>query len=220
VIGDSGVGKSNLIGRYTKDQFRVETKTTIGVEFGHKSLRIDNKEIKAQIWDTAGQERFRALTRGYYRGAFGALLVYSVTNKTAFDNCEVWLEELVQHADPGIMIMLVGNKADKDLDSSAREVKTEEGLEFAQRNKLLFMETSAKDNVAVSEAFEKLIREIGKIHISEQPVETPETEKPQMSTQTNQVLKLDSDKHVPRPTGTTGSHSSPSEPSPSDNCAC
>lgn len=120
VIGDSGVGKSNLIGRYTKDQFRVETKTTIGVEFGHKSLKIDNKEIKAQIWDTgllftflaiqiifrfsyflAGQERFRALTRGYYRGAYGALLVYSVTNKTSFDNCEVWLEELVQHADPG-----------------------------------------------------------------------------------------------------------------------
>lgn len=198
VIGDSGVGKSNLIGRYTKDQFRVETKTTIGVEFGHKSLKIDNKEIKAQIWDTgmsflfdlsgdlkltvfayskAGQERFRALTRGYYRGAYGALLVYSVTNKTSFDNCEVWLEELVQHADPGescflssvisiysnivgIIIMLVGNKADKDLDEGAREVKTAEGLEFSQKNKLLFMETSAKDNLAVSDAFEKLIRGI------------------------------------------------------------
>jgi small GTP-binding protein len=217
VIGDSGVGKSNLIGRYTKDQFRVETKTTIGVEFGHKSLKIDNKEIKAQIWDTAGQERFRALTRGYYRGAFGALLVYSITNKSSFENCEVWLEELVQHADPGIMIMLVGNKADKDLDASTREVKTEEGLEFSQRHKLLFMETSAKDNVAVSEAFEKLIREIGKIHISETPVEEHDEEKIQ-TPQTTQVLKLDSEKH--KTAAKTDSKAKQAEPLPGDQCAC
>eukprot|EP01126_Amoeba_proteus_P019559 TRINITY_DN2011_c0_g2_i3.p1 TRINITY_DN2011_c0_g2~~TRINITY_DN2011_c0_g2_i3.p1 ORF type:complete len:199 (+),score=51.02 TRINITY_DN2011_c0_g2_i3:80-598(+) len=154
VIGDSGVGKSNLIDRYTKDQFREETRTTIGVEFGHKQLNVDGKDIKAQIWDTAGQERFRALTRGYYRGATGALLCYSVTNRVTFENCETWLDELMQHADPGIIVMLVGNKTDVH----SRDVTTEEGMEFAQKNRLQFIETSAKDNSNVSEAFERLIR--------------------------------------------------------------
>jgi len=159
VIGDSGVGKSNLIDRYTKDTFREETKTTIGVEFGHKTIRLDDKIIKAQIWDTAGQERFKALTRGYYRGALGALLVYSVISKHTFENCENWLEELIQHADPGILVMLVGNKTDLD---QVREVQTAEGLNFAQKHKLLFIETSAKDSTNVTAAFEKLVQEIYK----------------------------------------------------------
>jgi len=159
VIGDSGVGKSNLIDRYTKDTFREETKTTIGVEFGHKTIRIDDKVIKAQIWDTAGQERFKALTRGYYRGALGALLVYSITSRQSFENCETWLEELVQHADPGILVMLVGNKTDL---ASQRDVKTDEGMAFAAKNKLSFIETSAKDKTNVAEAFERLINEIYK----------------------------------------------------------
>jgi len=135
VIGDSGVGKSNLIDRYTKDTFREETKTTIGVEFGHKTIKVDDKIIKAQIWDTAGQERFKALTRGYYRGALGALLVYSILNKPSFENCETWLEELVAHADPGILVMLVGNKTDVVV---GREVSTEEAREFAQKKQTLF----------------------------------------------------------------------------------
>uniref|UniRef100_A0A6B2LGY6 Uncharacterized protein n=1 Tax=Arcella intermedia TaxID=1963864 RepID=A0A6B2LGY6_9EUKA len=159
VIGDSGVGKSNLIDRYTKDSFREETKTTIGVEFGHKTIKVDDKIIKAQIWDTAGQERFKALTRGYYRGALGALLVYSILSKQSFDNCQTWLEELVAHADPGILVMLVGNKTDLD---SQREVSTEEAKNFAHQNKLSFIETSAKDSTNVSEAFERLVQEIFK----------------------------------------------------------
>jgi len=167
VIGDSGVGKSNLIDRYTKDQFREETKTTIGVEFGHKQIKVDGKDIKAQIWDTAGQERFRALTRGYYRGAMGALLVYSVTNRASFDNCDPWLEELIHHADPGIIVMLVGNKTDM---TDQRDVTTEEGTEFARKNNLHFVETSAKDSTNVSEAFERLIRAIYKQHVTDTPI--------------------------------------------------
>jgi len=159
VIGDSGVGKSNLIDRYTKDTFREETKTTIGVEFGHKTIKVDDKIIKAQIWDTAGQERFKALTRGYYRGALGALLVYSILSKQSFENCETWLEELVTHADPGILVMLVGNKTDME---QQREVSTDEAKDFAHQNKLSFIETSAKDSTNVSEAFERLIQEIYK----------------------------------------------------------
>lgn len=169
---------------YTKDTFREETKTTIGVEFGHKTLRIEDKVIKAQIWDTAGQERFKApllcpssrvfsllyraaidprllqaLTRGYYRGALGALLTYSITSRQSFENCETWLEELVQHADPGILVMLVGNKTDL---ANQRDVSTEEGREFAAKNKLSFIETSAKDKTNVNEAFERLVHEIFK----------------------------------------------------------
>jgi len=175
VIGDSGVGKSNLIDRYTKDTFREETKTTIGVEFGHKTIKIDDKIIKAQIWDTAGQERFKALTRGYYRGALGALLCYSVISRTSFENCETWLEELVQHADPGILVMLVGNKTDLE---NLRQVPTSDGTVFAQRHKLLFIETSAKDSTNVSQAFEKLIQEIFKAVNTPNDVTTEEHPKP------------------------------------------
>jgi len=107
----------------------------------------------------AGQERFKALTRGYYRGALGALLVYSITSRASFENCETWLEELVQHADPGILVMLVGNKSDL---IGQRDVSTEEGRDFAAKNKLSFIETSAKDKSNVSEAFERLIHEIYK----------------------------------------------------------
>jgi small GTP-binding protein len=175
VIGDSGVGKSNLIERYTKDTFKEETKTTIGVEFGHKTIKVDDKVIKAQIWDTAGQERFKALTRGYYRGALGALLVYSITNRVSFHNCETWLEELKAHADPGIIIMLVGNKCDL---SNLREVPETEAKTWAQKNKLSFIETSAKEDVGVGQAFERLLIEIYKQQTSTLQTEPPSSEPP------------------------------------------
>eukprot|EP00029_Vermamoeba_vermiformis_P003907 TRINITY_DN14441_c0_g1_i1.p1 TRINITY_DN14441_c0_g1~~TRINITY_DN14441_c0_g1_i1.p1 ORF type:complete len:241 (-),score=80.49 TRINITY_DN14441_c0_g1_i1:92-778(-) len=159
VIGDSGVGKSNLISRYTTNIFREEARTTIGVEFGHKTIKIEEKVIKAQIWDTAGQERFKALTRGYYRGAVGGLLVYSVTDKASFEHLEKWLEELTGHAEPGILVMLVGNKSDLQ---SARQVSTQEGKDFAAKNGLSFIETSAKTGAQVDSAFAKIIQEIYK----------------------------------------------------------
>jgi len=197
VIGDSGVGKSNLIERYTKDSFKEETKTTIGVEFGHKTIKVDDKVIKAQIWDTAGQERFKALTRGYYRGALGALLVYSITSRVSFSNCETWLDELKAHADPGIIIMLVGNKCDL---TNLREVPEAEAKSFAVKNKLSFIETSAKEDLCVGQAFERLLLEIYKQQTSTIQSEPPDSPQPQVSS--SSALRLDADHDKPKPNDT------------------
>ena len=112
LIGDSGVGKSNLLSRFTRNEFNLESKSTIGVEFATRSIQVDSKTVKAQIWDTAGQERYRAITSAYYRGAVGALLVYDISKQVTFENVERWLNELRDHADSNIVIMLVGNKSD------------------------------------------------------------------------------------------------------------
>ncbi|KAH0870851.1 hypothetical protein HID58_077873 [Brassica napus] len=112
LIGDSGVGKSNLLSRFTRNEFSIESKSTIGVEFATRSVHVDEKTIKAQLWDTAGQERYRAITSAYYRGAVGALLVYDITRHVTFENVERWLKELRDHTDASVVIMLVGNKAD------------------------------------------------------------------------------------------------------------
>uniref|UniRef100_A0A4W3K1J5 RAB11a, member RAS oncogene family n=1 Tax=Callorhinchus milii TaxID=7868 RepID=A0A4W3K1J5_CALMI len=112
LIGDSGVGKSNLLSRFTRNEFNLESKSTIGVEFATRSIQVDGKTIKAQIWDTAGQERYRAITSAYYRGAVGALLVYDIAKHLTYENVERWLKELRDHADSNIVIMLVGNKSD------------------------------------------------------------------------------------------------------------
>merc|ERR1711904_652802 len=109
VIGDSGVGKSNLLSRFTRDEFNLESKSTIGVEFATRSVSIEGKTIKAQIWDTAGQERYRAITSAYYRGAVGALVVYDITKDVSFENVEKWLSELKENATADITMMLVGN---------------------------------------------------------------------------------------------------------------
>jgi len=158
LVGDSGVGKSNLLSRFTKGEFYDETKSTIGVEFAVKSVQVKGKTVKAQIWDTAGQERYRAITAAYYRSAVGAMLVYDIVARETFDNIERWLQELRQHADANIVIMLVGNKSDM---RHVREVPTERADIFMKENTLSsFMETSAKDNENVEFAFEKLITQI------------------------------------------------------------
>ncbi|KAG9343662.1 hypothetical protein JZ751_013833 [Albula glossodonta] len=107
LIGDSGVGKSNLLSRFTRNEFNLESKSTIGVEFATRSIQVDGKTIKAQIWDTAGQERYRAITSAYYRGAVGALLVYDIAKHLTYENVERWLKELRDHADNNIVIMLI-----------------------------------------------------------------------------------------------------------------
>jgi len=113
LVGDSGVGKSNLLSRFTRNTFTVDEKSTIGVEFATRIIPMnDQKKIKAQIWDTAGQERYRAITNAYYRGALGAILVFDVTRKTSFDNIPRWLRELRDHANKDIVLILVGNKSD------------------------------------------------------------------------------------------------------------
>lgn len=128
LIGDSGVGKSNLLSRFTRNEFNLESKSTIGVEFATRSIQVDNKTIKAQIWDTAGQERYRAITSAYYRGAVGALLVYDIAKHLTYENVERWLRELRDHADQNIVIMLVGNKSDL---RHLRAVPTDEARAFA-----------------------------------------------------------------------------------------
>lgn len=112
LIGDSTVGKSNLLLRYTKDQFKVNSQATIGVEFATKSIKMDDCFVRAQIWDTAGQERYRAITNAYYRNAVGALLVYDITKRNTYENINKWYSELKDHADSSIKVLLVGNKCD------------------------------------------------------------------------------------------------------------
>eukprot|EP00033_Pygsuia_biforma_P001376 GCRY01001557.1.p1 GENE.GCRY01001557.1~~GCRY01001557.1.p1 ORF type:complete len:220 (+),score=30.57 GCRY01001557.1:204-863(+) len=160
LIGDSGVGKSNLLSRFTRNEFNMETKSTIGVEFATRSVQADNKTIKSQIWDTAGQERYRAITSAYYRGAVGALLVYDIAKHSTFENAERWLNELRDHVDSSIVIMLVGNKSDL---RHLRAVQTEEARAFAEKHGLSFIETSALDATNVELAFQNILTEIYRI---------------------------------------------------------
>lgn len=170
LIGDSNVGKSNLLSRFTRNEFNLETKSTIGVEFATRSITTEQKTIKSQIWDTAGQERYRAITSAYYRGAVGALLVYDIAKYSTFKNVERWLAELRENADRNIVIMLVGNKSDL---RHLREVPTDEAKAFAESHKLSFIETSALDSTNVELAFQNILTEI--YHIMSRPL-PPNTE--------------------------------------------
>ncbi|KAF7639051.1 IPPc domain-containing protein [Meloidogyne graminicola] len=152
-----GVGKSCLLLQFTDKRFQPVHDLTIGVEFGARMITIDGKQIKLQIWDTAGQESFRSITRSYYRGAAGALLVYDITRRDTFNHLTSWLEDARQHSNSNMVIMLIGNKSDLE---ARREVKREEGETFARENGLVFMETSAKTAANVEEAFIDTAKEI------------------------------------------------------------
>lgn len=158
IIGDTGVGKSCLLLQFTDKRFQPVHDLTIGVEFGARMVTIDTKQIKLQIWDTAGQESFRSITRSYYRGAAGALLVYDITRRDTFGHLSRWLDEARQHSQSNMVIMLIGNKSDLE---HRRAVSTEEGEKFAEENGLIFMETSAKTALNVEQAF---INTADKIH--------------------------------------------------------
>ncbi|KAJ0977213.1 hypothetical protein J5N97_012687 [Dioscorea zingiberensis] len=160
LIGDSGVGKSNLLSRFTRNEFCLESKSTIGVEFATRTLKVEGRIIKAQIWDTAGQERYRAITSAYYRGALGAVLVYDTTKATTFENVSRWLKELRDHADSNIVIMLIGNKTDL---KHLRAVATEDAQSFAEKEGLSFIETSALEAINVEKAFQTVLAEIYRI---------------------------------------------------------
>mmetsp|Transcript_60445 Transcript_60445/g.148697 ORF Transcript_60445/g.148697 Transcript_60445/m.148697 type:complete len:222 (+) Transcript_60445:178-843(+) len=167
LIGDSGVGKSNLLSRFTRNEFNLESKSTIGVEFATRSIQVDGKTIKAQIWDTAGQERYRAITSAYYRGAVGALLVYDIAKHVTFENVDRWLKELRDHADHNIVIMLVGNKSDL---RHLRAVPTDDSKSYAEQRNLSFIETSALDSTNVEQAFQTILTEIYRL-VSRRPME-------------------------------------------------
>jgi small GTP-binding protein len=178
LVGDSGVGKTNLMTRFTRNEFNIDSKSTIGVEFATRCVEIDGKIIKAQIWDTAGQERYRAITSAYYRGAVGALLVYDITQAaTTFKNLERWLAELREQepsesADTHMVVLLVGNKSDL---THLRTVSQEDAKKFAETNKLMFIETSALEDNSdvkshVEEAFITVLRQIYEKSTEQQPL--------------------------------------------------
>ncbi|RCH92030.1 hypothetical protein CU097_002866 [Rhizopus azygosporus] len=160
IIGDSGVGKSNLLLRYTSNEFLQDSRSTIGVEFATKTINIDNHVIKAQLWDTSGQERYKAITSAFYRGAVGALLVYDITRKSSFNHIAQWLEELNEHIEDSIPLVLVGNKI--DLSDTSRAVSTEEAKNYASKSKMMFFEASAYDTTNVTLAFETMFNQIYK----------------------------------------------------------
>ncbi|XP_067621351.1 ras-related protein Rab-14 [Eurosta solidaginis] len=157
IIGDMGVGKSCLLHQFTEKKFMANCPHTIGVEFGTRIIEVDDKKIKLQIWDTAGQERFRAVTRSYYRGAAGALMVYDITRRSTYNHLSSWLTDTRNLTNPNTVIFLIGNKSDLE---STREVTYEEAKEFADENGLMFLEASAMSGQNVEEAFLETARKI------------------------------------------------------------
>ncbi|VDO05308.1 unnamed protein product [Rodentolepis nana] len=157
LIGDSGVGKSCLLLRFSDDTFSDTYISTIGVDFKIRTLELDGKIIKLQIWDTAGQERFRTITSSYYRGAQGIIIVYDVTDMDSFTHLKNWKSEIDLYANTNVLRLLVGNKCDL---SSARAVSFEDGQNYADSLNIPFLETSAKSAVNVHQAFVKMATQI------------------------------------------------------------
>ena len=159
IIGDAAVGKSNLLLRFTQDDFKAEYQLTIGVEFGAKNLDLSNKIFRLQIWDTAGQENYRSITRAYYKNSVCALLVYDISNRETFEHISNWVEDCKAQSPKTVFMVLVGNKSDlKD----NRQVTFEEGQKIAKDNNMMFFETSAKTGENVEKIFVDSAKEIQK----------------------------------------------------------
>jgi len=157
MVGDSGVGKSSLLLRFTDDSFSDNFISTIGVDFKIRTIKMEGKIVKLQIWDTAGQERFRTITSSYYRGAHGVILVYDVTDQVSFNNARQWLTEIDKFACGNVMKLLVGNKTDL---ATKRVVDFNQGKGFADQFNLPFIEASAKDGSNVEKSFLMLVKAI------------------------------------------------------------
>ena len=157
LIGDSGVGKTNILSRYLTNEFSLTTQATVGVEFGSKIIKKGEKLIKLQIWDTAGQERYKSITSAYYKGAKGAFVVYDISRKSTFDNVDKWINELKNNGSEDVFILLVGNKSDLN---DQREISEEEVKKKAEVYNIAFCETSALKGNNIEFAFESLIDKI------------------------------------------------------------
>ena len=153
LVGDTSVGKTNIINKYIKNEFREDFYATIGVEFSHKQFKVDNHKIKAQIWDTAGQERYRAITSSYFKGSDGCFIVYDITNEISFDNIEKWYELIQNETGKDIPVIIIGNKCDLE---NERKVPIEKGKEKAKNLNCPFFETSALQGINIDKAFEDL----------------------------------------------------------------
>ncbi|VDN83291.1 Uncharacterized protein BM_BM5972 [Brugia malayi] len=157
LIGDSGVGKTCILYRFSDDAFNTTFISTIGIDFKIKTIELKGKKIKLQIWDTAGQERFHTITTSYYRGAMGIMLVYDITNAKSFDNIAKWLRNIDEHASEDVEKMLLGNKCDM---AERRVVSRERGEKIANDHGIRFLETSAKANIQIDKAFYDLAEAI------------------------------------------------------------
>ena len=157
MIGDSGVGKTCVLFRFSEDAFNSTFISTIGIDFKIRTIELDGKKIKLQIWDTAGQERFRTITTAYYRGAMGIMLVYDITNEKSFENIRNWIRNIEEHASQDVEKMVLGNKCDM---TDRRMVSKERGEKLAIEHGIKFMETSAKGSINVEESFFTLARDI------------------------------------------------------------
>ena len=155
LVGDSGVGKTNILSRYVNNTFSESTKSTVGVELGCKIEEINDTRVKIQIWDTAGQERYKSITKSYYKGAKGALIVYDISRKESFLNVDKWIGDLKEFGEADLCILLVGNKCDLD---NIRQVSIDEVSKKAEQYKIGFCETSALRSKNVDFAFKELIK--------------------------------------------------------------
>ena len=172
LLGDSSVGKTCFLLRYCDRTFQEAHLSTIGLDYRLKTMTLkNNKNIKLQIWDTAGQDRFRALTKNYYKGANGIILIYDISTTQTFENVKVWINQIKEEANANVIIYLVGNKI--DLPTDKRTVSEEEGQKLANEYKFLFKEASAKEGINVNEIFQELVEKID----AEAKPEVPNAEK-------------------------------------------
>jgi Ras-related protein Rab-1A len=157
IIGDTGIGKSCLLNRFSDDMYSDEYISTIGVDFKIRTIEIDGRVCKLQIWDTAGQERFRTITSSYYRGAHGIIIVFDITNPETFTNCEMWLNEVQRYASENAKRILVGTKSDL---ADRRKVAFSDAQEFTEKHGMEYIETSAKTGANVEVAFFNLAKQL------------------------------------------------------------
>ena len=157
IIGDSGVGKSNILLQYINGKFSDDFKATVGVEFGAKNIEINSRIYRIQIWDTAGQENFRSIARAYYKNSICACIVYDITNRNSFNSVQSWIDDCTKQTPKSILLLLIGNKNDLN---DKREVQYEEGAEFAKKRNMIFLETSAKTGNNIDNIFERSVKQI------------------------------------------------------------
>lgn len=156
LLGDAGVGKSSIVHRFVYDAFKPTMESTIGAAFLTKSVTLDSTTYKYQIWDTAGQEKYRALAPMYYRGAAAAIIVYDITVEQTFAAVKTWVRELKQYAEPDIVLAIAGNKCDLD---DLREIQFKDAMDYAEMQRAIFVETSAKTAVNIGALFVEISKQ-------------------------------------------------------------
>lgn len=156
LIGNSGVGKTCLMKRYTDETYNFTQSSTIGVDFKIKSVEVNEEKVKLQIWDTAGQERFRAIISNYYRGAHGIIIVFDMGSKESFENLSDWIGEVKKNTNENVEVIILGNKVDEKEKIAVTEEEIGTFLSENGIDKSAFYMTSAKDNICVSDSFEYL----------------------------------------------------------------